>query len=142
MNRRNFLKTMLAGAAAAQFPGLLVAKTNPEVAEIGYYESFRFIESDLSQFANDQRFGNMLATGKGEKSRMGALRILKDDVIKHLKPGTRYELLGGTPTDYGHKYTYAWYADREIQSKPVTGLLSKPVLQKDRGTYLLGRGIV
>lgn len=139
LTRRAFLKTMLAGAAATQFPGLAFADTP---AQIGHIDNFRFIESDLSQFAGDKRFGNMLAAVPGDEARDKSLQILKADIVKHLKFGTRYELLGNYPSDYGRTFSYAWYADLEIQTKPITGLLDKPELLKDRGVYLLGRGVI
>lgn len=123
MNRRDFLRGLLAGAVATQVPWAADAPASPRLpymemgqsmpVSVGRYEGFTFFEHR---------------------------DVLAEAARLRLPRGARFEFRMAAPTDYGRHSHVAWYADEFMQDQlPETR--STWLWLPDLGVYYGGRYI-
>jgi hypothetical protein len=114
MNRRAFFKFLAATVAVSAVPA--IAKVIPPVAEIGRYDSFRFIEtSSISDFLAGKEFGmSVMLPGGWKQYGEWTKDFLIENAREHLPAGTVVEIRVGVPTDFGREQGAAWYTNQRI----------------------------
>lgn len=127
--RRDFLAGIAATAMAAAVP---------------------FVRPEPGLFDRTREYGNAIEfhTSNVDKEDIGDLidilmTKLGADARKTLPPGTRFEIRGKIPTDFGRRRGLAWYynPDMRLESHWKEGRDASPSLDPDAGYYLHARMI-
>ncbi len=113
MNRRDFLKSIAAVAAAAYLPALPAGfihefPSGPNASVKRYFSGGKQYGNSINMYFN---------TSQSAADKVKELLI--SDAKRTLPAGSRYELILGYPSDFGRRQGMTWYSDEKMQRLPV-----------------------